>query len=59
MLKVLFILIIGIAIGYGYGFQDARRHDKNVVERVVGRVGGSNRGKYKADLDAAASNVDR
>jgi hypothetical protein len=51
MLKFALVLVAGIAIGYFYGFDDAKKNDENVVTRVVGRVGGSNRGKYNADID--------
>jgi hypothetical protein len=52
MLKYVFVLVVGIAIGYFYGFDDAKKNDENVVTRVVERVGGSNRGKYATDVDA-------
>ncbi len=52
MLKYVFVLVVGIAIGYFYGFGDAKKNDENVVTRVVDRVGGSNRGKYGNDIDA-------
>ena len=52
MLKYVFVLVVGIAIGYFYGFDDAKKHDENVVARTVERVGGSNRGKYGTDVDA-------
>lgn len=51
MLKFVFVLTVGIAIGYFYGFDDAKKNDENVVSRVVDRVGGSNRGKYGNDID--------
>jgi hypothetical protein len=51
MLKFAIVLVIGIAIGYFYGFDDAKKNDENVVTRVVERVGGSNRGKYSTDVD--------
>ena len=50
-MKYFLILAIGVAIGYGYGFQDAKKHQKSVVSRVLDRVGGSNRGKYDQDID--------
>ena len=55
MIKLLVVLVIGLAAGYSYGWKDARAHDKNVVERVVSRVGGANRGKYDQDLDKQAA----
>ena len=51
-MKLLFILLIGIAIGYGYGFSDAQTHTKNVVSRLVDQAGGSNRDRYNHDVDA-------
>lgn len=59
MLKFIFVLVVGIAIGYFYGFDDAKKNDTNVVERVVGRVGGSNRGKYGTDVDKQMDAVER
>lgn len=59
MKLALFALLLGIGIGYFYGFDDARHHQKNVVERTVDRVGGKNRGKYANDIDGEADAVTR
>jgi hypothetical protein len=59
MLKFIFVLVVGISIGYFYGFDDAKKHDENVVERTVDRVGGSNRGKYRADIDKQMESAER
>ena len=50
MFKFVVVLVIGIAIGYFYGFDDAKKHDENVVERVVDRVGATG-SKYQTDVD--------
>jgi hypothetical protein len=50
MFKFVIVLVIGIAIGYFYGFDDARKHDENVVERVVDSVGKTG-SKYQTDVD--------
>ena len=50
-MKYLFILVVGICIGYGYGFKDAKEHKENIVTRMVGRVGGSTRGNVDANID--------
>jgi hypothetical protein len=52
MKQFVFALIIGIVIGYFYGFQDAKSHRDNVVRRIVSSVGGSNRDKLSNDIDA-------
>jgi len=59
MFKFIVILVVGIAIGYFYGFDDAKKHDVTVVERVVDRVGGSNRGKYGTDVDKQMEAAER
>lgn len=59
MFKVIAILAIGIGVGYSFGWKDAQIHDRNVVERVVNRVGGSNRGKYSSDLEQRAADAER
>jgi len=59
MLKFAFVLVIGISIGYFYGFDDGRKHDENIVTRVVDRVGGSNRGKYATDVDKQMEAAER
>ena len=59
MFKFAFALVVGISIGYFYGFDDAKKNDANVVERVVDRVGGSNRGKYNNDIDKWMDNLEK
>lgn len=59
MLKIVFILAVGFAAGYSYGFRDARTHDENVVTRTIERVGGSTRGKYNQDVDAQMERLEK
>jgi len=59
MFKFIIVLVVGIAIGYFYGFDDAKKNDVTVVERVVDRVGGSNRGKYRTDIDKQMDAAER
>ena len=59
MFKFVFVLVVGISIGYFYGFDDAKKHAENVVTRVVDRVGGSNRGKYNNDVDKQMENLEK
>jgi hypothetical protein len=59
MFKFIFILVVGISIGYFYGFDDAKKHDENVVTRVVDRVGGSSRGKYNNDIDKQMDRLEK
>ena len=59
MFKFILILAIGIAIGYSYGWKDAQTNKHNVVERLVSRVGGKNRGAYDTNLDKQVESVGR
>ncbi|MBC7789757.1 MAG: hypothetical protein H7Z74_07410 [Anaerolineae bacterium] len=59
MFKFIVILCIGIAIGYSYGFRDAKINTDNVVERIVARVGGSNRENVKTDVDEKFKGLER
>ena len=59
MLKTLIILLIGLAIGYTYGFSDAKKHDRTIFARAVGKVGGSTRGKVGNDLDSRLDSLEK
>ena len=59
MYKFLFALAIGIAAGYFMGFKDARRHQDNVVARMVARVGGDTRERVKTDFEKTAREAER
>jgi hypothetical protein len=58
MFKFVAALVIGIAIGYFYGFDDAKKHDENVVTRVVDRVGTTG-SKYQTDVDKQMDAAER
>ncbi len=58
-MKYVLLLLIGMAIGYGYGFKDAKKHEKTVFSRTIDKIGGSNRGKYKTDTDKQMKDVER
>lgn len=59
MYKLLFILVIGIAIGYSYGWKDAQRNDQNIAERLVERIGGDNKKNMDSDVDAKMRDVEK
>lgn len=53
------LFLLGIVVGYFYGFTDAKSHRDNVVRRVVSTVGGSNRSKLSNDIDAKVEAAER
>jgi len=57
-MRYLVLLAIGLGVGYGLGFQDAKQNDKNIVSRLVDMVGGSTRDKLRTDADAQMDKVD-
>jgi hypothetical protein len=57
-MRYVITLIIGCAVGYSLGFQDARQNDKNIVARLVDQVGGQTRDKVQSDVDAQMSRVE-
>jgi hypothetical protein len=59
MFKLFFILAIGVAIGYGYGWKDAQLNEKAVYERLVDQIGGSNRELVSNDIDARVAKSDQ
>lgn len=59
MMKYVFILAIGLAVGYGYGFSDAKVNRKSIVTRLVERVGGSNRDEFRNDIDGRMDKAGR
>lgn len=59
MLRVLFFIVIGIAIGYFLGFSDAQEHEKNIIGRTMERVGGSARDNVGNDIDKKYDKIGR
>lgn len=58
MRKVLLALLFGLALGYFYGFADAKRYPRNIVSRAVERVGGKAKG-YTNDMDKKIEMVEK
>jgi hypothetical protein len=58
MFKLFFALAVGLAVGYHYGWDDAQLNEKVVYERVVDRIGGSNRELVGNDVDTKMATTD-
>lgn len=59
MFKYLVLLALGVAIGYGYGWKDAKKHTKHVAERVLERIGGDSRELMSADIDRKMKDAEK
>jgi hypothetical protein len=62
-MRTIFILFVGLALGYWYGFRDARTHteplQRRVAERLVTRAGGASRDRVRSDVDAQMQRAER
>lgn len=61
MKKALLLLIVGIAVGYWLGFNDAQSNSEDIVTRLVNATGGSTRNTIgsKANVDRLADSLAR
>lgn len=59
MLKIFFILSIGVAAGYSFGFKDAKAHDDPIVTRLVERIGGDARKNVGNDIDGRLEGMEK
>lgn len=58
MFKVIVILLLGLVVGYSYGFRDAKKHDRTIFARSVDRIGGSARDKVRSDIDTQMDSLE-
>jgi len=59
MFKYFFILALGIAIGYGYGWKDAHKNTRHIAERVLDRIGGESRELVSGDIDKQMKDAEK
>lgn len=58
MKKTLLLLVIGLAAGYWWGFNDAQTNTDNVVVRITNHIGGTNRDKMKTNPDGQLDSLE-
>ena len=62
-MRTFFILVAAVAVGYWYGFRDARKHEMPLYRRAVGQIadkaGGASRSRVSNDLDERARKLER
>lgn len=59
MLRTLLLLVVGLAIGYSFGFHDAKVHRLDIVARAVQAAGGSVRGDVGNNVDGMMDSVEK
>ncbi len=58
-MRVIFIFVVGVSLGYWVGFKDARMHSQDIVARMVQRAGGNTRDNVRADVDQEMRKVEQ
>ncbi|HEX7942906.1 MAG TPA: hypothetical protein VF488_13930 [Gemmatimonadaceae bacterium] len=58
MKKALVLLVIGVAVGYWWGYRDARTYDTDVVTRMIHQAGGKTRESVKSNTDRLMDSVE-
>lgn len=59
MMKIVVVLLLGLVIGYSYGFKDGKVHDRNIAVRMLDRAGGSTRDKVRSDVDKKLEDLEK
>ncbi|MFN2398076.1 MAG: hypothetical protein ABR543_05440 [Gemmatimonadaceae bacterium] len=59
MKKTFLILLVGVSIGYWFGFKDSKVNEQNIAIRAINRVGGSSRDKVKSDIDGQMDSLEK
>lgn len=59
MKKVLFLIAIGVAVGYWWGWKDAQVNQEDVITRLVQQAGGKTRASIKSDADQTMDSLER
>lgn len=54
----IFLIVVGIAIGYGIGYRDARTHPEHIVARAVAKVRVAFGDMPTNDVDAVMTKVE-
>jgi hypothetical protein len=58
-MRYILLLTIGVSVGYGLGYRDARTHDKSVVERMIGHLENANHDRMSTDADKKLDEIER
>jgi hypothetical protein len=59
MIRLLMILLVGVAIGYFVGFRDAQRHKQDIVERTIEKIGAERKRGSANDADEQFERIAR
>lgn len=58
-MRYFIMLVVGLVVGYSYGFKDSKIHDENIAVRMIGKVGGSSRDKVRSNADKTLEEAEK
>ena len=59
MKKVLFLLLVGVVLGYWLGFNDAQLNNENIAVRLINRAGGKTRETVRSNTDRELDSLEK
>ena len=59
MKKTLFLLVVGLALGYWLGFNDAQVNEQNVAVRLINQAGGKTRETVRSNPDRQLDSLEK
>ena len=59
MKKTLFLLVVGLALGYWLGFNDAQVNEQNVAVRLINQAGGKTRETLRSNTDRQLDSLEK
>ena len=59
MKKVLFLLLVGVVLGYWLGFNDAQLNAENIAVRLINQVGGKTRETVRSNTDRELDSLEK
>ena len=59
MTKILSLLLVGVALGYWLGFNDAQLNNENIAVRLINQAGGRTRETVKSNPDRALDSLEK
>ena len=59
MKKTLFLLLVGLAAGYWFGFSDAQGNKQNIAVRLINQAGGKTRESVRSNTDRELDSLEK
>ena len=59
MKKTLFLVLVGLTLGYWFGFNDAQVNTQNIAVRLINQVGGKTRETVRSNTDRELDSLEK